>query len=64
MVFSLLMLSFYTSNLRAHMVTIAYERPMHTFQDIAEIAGKVYIYHGAYKQTSGHKEQSLSGKSH
>ena len=60
MLFSILMLSFYTYNLRAHMVTIAYERPMRTLQDIAEIAEKVYIYNGAYKQRSGHNKVNFA----
>ncbi len=52
MMFALLMISFYTSNLRAHMITIDYEEPLHTFEAIARLAGKVYLYSGAYQQRS------------
>ncbi len=42
-VLSFFMVMFYTSNLRAHMVTIDYEKPLKTLQDIAENGKRVYV---------------------
>ncbi len=48
--FSFLIIMFYTSNLRAHMVTINYEQPLDTFEAIVQNGQKVYLYNGAYQQ--------------
>ena len=45
-VLALFLTMFYTSNLRAHLVTIHYERPLESFQDIVDNGKKVYIGDG------------------
>ncbi len=44
---ALFLILFYTSNLRAHMVTVDYEDPPKSLEDIAATGNKVYIYKSA-----------------
>ncbi len=44
------MIMFYTSNLRAHMATIAYEAPLDTLESIADNGRRVFLYSQAYRQ--------------
>ena len=47
---SLLMTMFYTSNLRAHLITVTYEKPIDTLNDIIQNGKTVYLYTLAVKQ--------------
>ncbi len=42
-VFSTFLVLFYTSNLRAHMITVEYEKPLHTLEDIVQNGKPVYL---------------------
>ncbi len=41
---------FYTSNLRAHLATVDYEKPLDTLESIAENGKRVFIYNAAFQQ--------------
>ncbi len=47
-VFALLLLMFYQSNLRAHLVTVDYEKPMATMQDVLDRGQKIWSINSAY----------------
>ncbi len=46
MVLSLFLIMFYTSNLRASLMIIDYEKPLDTLQDIVDNGKRVYIPEG------------------
>ncbi len=48
MVFSLAMTMFYTSNLRAHLIAIKYEKPIDTLQDILDNGKRPWMYKASY----------------
>ncbi len=47
---SIVFVMFYTSNLRAHLVTIEYETPPNTLEEIASSGRKIYIPTSAWRQ--------------
>ncbi len=44
------LIMFYTSNLRAHLATVDYEKPLDTLESVAENGKRVFIYNAAFKQ--------------
>ncbi len=42
-IFALFMLMFYQSNLRAYMVTVDYEKPLNTMQDVLDSGKKIWL---------------------
>ncbi len=53
--FSLFLIMFYTSNLRVKMLTVEYEVPIKTLEDILAYSKKVYLFQGFIRHRCVHR---------
>ncbi len=58
-VLALFLNMFYTSNLRAYLVTVDYEKPIDTLEDVVSNGQRVYMHYSAARLRCGYRERDI-----